>query len=151
VRNFVGKPFSNSQLFKALGMLDKSEIDTLVYFCMGLPGESLESFEAFKKMVRRIMYDTKHALVAPPFPYTIDPNSLMVLRPKKYGVKLIFKTFEDYKRMSKKSGSWVESIGHETKNLSRNDIYKLTVQAREHVVRISRLKGTEPDFSLLLR
>jgi len=147
VRNLAGKPFSNVQLLEALGMLDRSGINTLVYFCIGLPKESLESFEMFKEMVRRIMYDMKHVLVAPPFPYIIDPNSLMALHPEKYGVKLFLKTFEDYKRMSKTAGSWAESIGHETSNLSRDDIHKLTVEAHEHVARILRLRGTEPDFA----
>jgi len=149
VRKNAGKPFSNAQLFKALEMLDRSEMDTVIYFCVGLPGENLESFEQFKKMVRKIMYDTKHALVAPPFPYTIDPNSLMALNPEKHGVKLIFKTFEDYKRTSKTSGGLIESIGHETTNLSRQDIYRLTIQAREHVMRITPLGGTEYDLKLV--
>jgi len=146
VRNLVGKPFSNAQFFKALRMLDKSKIDTLVYFCLGLPAESYESFEVFKKMVRKITYDTERVFVAPPFPYTIDPNCLMALNAERYGVKLLFKKFEDYKRMSKTSGDGLESIGHETRNLSRSDIYRLTVQAREHVIRVLRLKGVKSGF-----
>ncbi len=149
VRNFVGKLFSDAQLFKALDMLERSEIDTLLYFCVGLPGESHESFEVFKRLVRKILYNTKRALVIPPFPYTIDPNCLMAIHPEKFDVKLIFKTFEDYKMMSKTSGSWEKSIGHETSKLSRRDIHKLTVRSNQHVTRIARLRRKESDMKLL--
>jgi len=143
VRSFAGKLFSNDQLFSALDILERSQIDILLYFCVGLPGETLRSFDVFKRLVKRIFLDTKRALVVPPFPYTIDPNCLMALHPEKLGVKLIFKKFEDYERMSKTSGSWEQSIGHETRELSRHDIYRVTVQSNEYVARIMRQRADE--------
>lgn len=120
IRRFIGRDFSNDCLFNSIRNLRKNGANVLVFLTVGLPGETLESLNQTKKFITKIA--TFGALPIPTIPYTIDPNCLMALYPEKYGVKLLLKHLEDYKRICSSSNpkDW---IGHETRSLKKNEIF----------------------------
>jgi len=133
VRRFVGREMSDQQIFSSLSSAKELSIPVLVYFLVGLPRETWDTFALFEPMVKKIMSE-KLGLVVPPIPYTVDPNSPMALRPEDYGVKLLANSYQDYRRMaaSNEEKDW---IAHETKWLSRDEIYGMLTKAREIVMR----------------
>jgi radical SAM superfamily enzyme YgiQ (UPF0313 family) len=130
VRRLIGRDFSNHDLFKTLDVLKTEGIATRVFFTVGLPGEVPHPdpgwerwLTRFKKFIEDVM--AHGGLPLPPTVYTIDPNCLMAVNRKKYGINLLLKTFADYERASA-SESDLDWIGHETKTLSQVDIGVLT-------------------------
>ncbi|MEM0077249.1 MAG: hypothetical protein QXY91_06600 [Thermoproteota archaeon] len=61
----------------------------------------------------------------PPFPYTLDPNAPMALNPEQYGIKKLYKNFEDYYKATS-SLKWIDWVAHETKNMSKKKIAEVT-------------------------
>jgi B12-binding domain/radical SAM domain protein len=140
VRRQVGKHFDNDDLFNALRLTDEMMIKTSVYFCLGLPGENLEAYSVFENLVNKITFETD-ATVSPPITYIIDPNCPMASDPEKYDVKLCFRSFEDYRRMSSRIGVPQEaSSGYETKDLTSEDINRLNIMARNHVAYVNSVR-----------
>jgi radical SAM superfamily enzyme YgiQ (UPF0313 family) len=140
VRMNAGRMFTNDQLMKTIDLLEEHDILTDIFFLIGLPGETKESIEAMKKMTIEIS-KRRYALVDPVFPYTMDPHCPMALEPEKYGVKLIFKTFEDYRKMCINRQDWLYNIGHETSTLTRREISDLTKEMAKFTARSSREMG----------
>jgi radical SAM superfamily enzyme YgiQ (UPF0313 family) len=124
VRMNAGRNFTNHQLIKTIESLEEHRVFTDVYFLIGLPGETKESAKTIVDMTTKIS-KSQYALVLPPFPYIIDPHCPMALEPERYGVKLIFKSFEDYKSACL-GIEFRDSIGHETSTLTRTEIADLT-------------------------
>ncbi len=141
----MGKYFSNNDLFKVLRLTDELLIKTSVHFCLGLPTENLETYNDYEQIVNKISFENNYATVAYPITYIIDPNCPMAKNPRKYGIKLFFKNFEDYNLMSSNIGKPQKpSSGYETKDLKNEDIIKLNIMARNHISYINsfkRLKG----------
>jgi len=137
IRRFIGKPFSNHQFFKVLTKIDDLKINSLVYFLIGLPKETLSSFDLLKSMIDKIFKKTRYAHVIPPSPYILDPNSLMAIQPEKYDTKIFFKGFENYYNMILKEGKlkdiWKRMLGYETLTLTRDDILNLLIKSREYI------------------
>jgi len=143
VRYLVGKRFSNQDLLRTLKAADDHLVSTLVYFCLGLPGETRESLGIFDDLVRRILRTTVNARVIPPISYVIDPNCQMAIDSKKYAIDLIYRCFEDYRQMSLRTGSSsVVNPGYRTDHLSDRDIVELTNRCQDSVVYLNRLKKT---------
>ena len=84
-----------------------------------------------------LMEKYDNVYVIPPFPYTMDPNAPMALHPERYGVKKILNSLEDYRR-AVRSESWVEWIAHETRELSRKEIARLTEEVHRKLVEAYR-------------
>jgi len=96
---------------------------------VGLPEETADFLPMFKKVLAK-MSDKIWTAVFPPFRYVIDPNCLMATQPEEYGVKLLYRTFDDYKSMSLSSDP-LGRIGHETRFLTRDKIGEITAEANE--------------------
>ena len=140
VRKRAGKHFENDDLFHALRSTDEMMIRTSVYFCLGLPGENLETYNLFENLVCKVAFETD-ALVPPPITYIIDPNCPMATDPDKYEIKLSLRDFEDYRRMSSRIGTPQEaSSGYETKDLTCKEIIRLNAMARNHVAFINSVR-----------
>ncbi len=129
VRRFNGRTVTDDQIFRSLEVARRVMIPVLVYFLIGLPREDWHTFSLFEPMVRRII-EGKLGFVVPPIPYTMDPNSPMSLRPSDFGVKPLLKSYSDYKSMTSLNDEkmW---IAHETKWLSRDEIYEMLLKARD--------------------
>ncbi len=136
VRKYAGRLFSNKQMFKTIEFLDKNKVMSDIYFLIGLPNETLDSASRIIDFTREVGKN-KYTLVQPPIPYTIDPHCPMALNPEKYGVRLLFKSFDDYRKAcsEQKFEKW---IGHETSNLSHAAIAELTASIRKTVMTLSQ-------------
>ncbi len=129
VRRFNGRNVTDDQMFRSLEVAKSLGIPVLVYFLIGLPREDWQTFSLFEPMVRKIIQG-RFGFVVPPIPYTMDPNSPMAMRPSDFGVKPLLRTYSDYKNMSS-SNDEKKWIAHETKWLSRDDIYDMLLKARQ--------------------
>lgn len=132
VRIAAGKKFTNDQLFKTLNICEDLKVSSDIYFTVGLPAETLSFYEHFRKMVKKIS-TFPSSLIYPLSIYTIDPSSLMAINPEKYNLKLLLKTFNDYKNMCS-SPYIIDRIGHETNSLSREQILELTNKSNRYLV-----------------
>ncbi|MGC9202547.1 MAG: radical SAM protein [Thermoproteota archaeon] len=124
IRQFAGRSGTNEQLLRLSEFLDKKEILGDVYFLIGLPGETKESCKLICRLADKLS-NTNYIWIAPTFPFTLDPNSQIALNPSKYGVKLYFKSFKDYKNAFI-SPDPIDWIAHETKEMTRQDIIEMT-------------------------
>jgi radical SAM superfamily enzyme YgiQ (UPF0313 family) len=127
----MGRNFTNTQFYSSINTCEAYEIPTDIFFTVGLPDEDKTFLDKFKKMVIRLSSNLYSAIM-PPCRYTIDPNCQIARDPKKFGVKLFLKTFEDYRKMTE-SDNPIDWIGHETKYLSRSDILKYTMEATQYI------------------
>jgi len=129
VRIHAGRGFTNSQMMKAIEDCEDLGVKADIYYMVGLPEETANFLPMFKNVLAK-MSDKIWTVVLPPFRYVIDPNCHMATRPEEYGVKLFFRTFDDYKSMYLSSDA-LGGIGHETRFLTRDKIWELTVKANE--------------------
>jgi len=129
VRMRAGRIFTNSQMMNAIEDCEDLGIKTDIYYMVGLPEETADFLPMFKKVLAK-MSDKIWTAVFPPFRYVIDPNCLMATQPEEYGVKLLYRTFDDYKSMSLSSDP-LGRIGHETRFLTRDKIGEITAEANE--------------------
>jgi|GEM_PF-1851547 len=134
VRKFVGRELSDDKIFSSLEAARDLGIPALVYFLVGLPSETWDSFSLFEPMVTKIVQQ-KLGFVFPPIPYTVDPNSPMAIRPEDYGVRILARDLDDYDKMSvsNRDEDW---IAHETKWLSRADIASMLRKSQEIVFKL---------------
>ena len=133
IREFIGRGFSNNELFKSIENIREEGLNVNVYFAIGLPGETSGLLKEYEGFVDKLF--SLGAMVIPPFPYTIDPNCLMALHPKKYGVRLLLKDVDDYKRICSSSNprDW---IGHETISSKKDDIFTLQSTINKYVTNL---------------
>jgi len=124
IRKFAGRGGTNEQLLRLSEFLDKEEILGDIYFFIGLPGETKESCKLICSLADKLS-NTNYVWVAPTYPFTLDPNSQMALNPSKYGIKLYFKSFKDYKNAFV-SPDPIDWVAHETKEMTRQDIVEMT-------------------------
>lgn len=132
VRKLAGRMFTDKQIFKTIQFLDQNKVMTDIYFLIGLPGETLDSASRIIDFTRKVSRN-KYTLVQPPIPYTIDPHCPMAINPDKYGVKLLIKSFEDYRKACSQQ-KWEKWIGHETENLTQTEIAELTMNIRNIIM-----------------
>ncbi len=90
----AGRFYRREEVEKAIALYDDMGVVVDLYFLIGLPGDSVESIKKIPEYSFNIMRKHTHVWVVPPFPYTIDPNCPMALKPGAYGVKLLFKSIE---------------------------------------------------------
>ncbi|RLE85912.1 MAG: hypothetical protein DRJ67_08235 [Thermoprotei archaeon] len=127
--------FTNDMLLKALDILKDERVLTEVFFLIGLPGETKDSARLIPKFARMLVEGRDNVAIYPPIPYTIDPNSPMAMRPREHGIKLFFKRLDDYRKASRGRRT-IDFIGHETRELSRREIARLTEEVFRRVMEI---------------
>jgi len=142
VRFREGRTYTNREFYKFMDRIRDLEVFVDIYFLIGLPGDSEEDVLKIPEFAKRILSKYKNAWIAPPFPYTIDPHAPMALRPKDYCIKKIFKSFDDYIKAAK-SLKWKDWIGHETRELSRDRIAKLTLKVYKDIINMYNLYFTD--------
>jgi len=125
VRLRIGRPYTLGDIERFLPLAEEAGILLDGYFLVGLPGDTRENVEKGVEYAHKVMKRYKNVYFVPPFPYTMDPNAPMALRPKDYGVKVLCSSFECYRRLVR-SEKWADWVVHETERLSRRDIAGLT-------------------------
>ena len=130
LRKFVGKFFSNNDLFKALNESIENGLFPAVFFTPGHPGETYDTFKSTLEMIEKIIRMCPYVNISSANAYTIDPNCLMATHPEKYGVNLLFKSIEDYAKLGRRKRlKIIDLIGHETSTLKREEIAQLVITA----------------------
>jgi B12-binding domain/radical SAM domain protein len=139
VRRIIGRSFSNHAFFRSLDFLRRKNVKTQVWFTIGLPGENfdLKWFENFRGFCEKIV--KRGAYIVPPLVYTIDPNCLLSVESEKYGIRLLLRTFKDYKNMCE-SDKPLDWVGHETQTASREKILAFTMYAYNCAIYFQKLK-----------
>ncbi len=87
--------FTNDELLTALTSADRRGIRTTIFFCIGLPGETMAEFEETLALRDRILSECEHATVEA-FMIEIEPGSPWFLDPEKYGITLSRRTLADF-------------------------------------------------------
>jgi len=134
VRIHAGRGFTNVQMMNAIEDCEDLAVKADIYYMVGLPREDAGFLRIFKNLLTKLS-DKIWTAVFPPIRYVIDPNCPMATRPEEYGVRLYFRTFDDYKSMCL-SLDPLGRIGHETAFLTREKIWELTNQANEFANRV---------------
>ncbi len=99
VRRLNGKQFTDAELLEAVDWLAERELPLYVYFSINLPGETLQSFDQTIDLASEICRRyPPHLLRMINKCHTIDPASPMSENPKRYGIRVKYKSFMDYYR-----------------------------------------------------
>jgi radical SAM superfamily enzyme YgiQ (UPF0313 family) len=121
--------FTNSQLMKTLEALDVHHIESQVYFFIGTPFETRKDIEDTLKLQEDILERYENVSKPLIFLPEIEPCSPMCLNPRKYQIKVLRKTFQDYyvysrfltlKRRS--VGNLAEQLGFISENYKLKDL-----------------------------
>lgn len=125
VRLKVGRPYTLEDIERFLPVAERMGVLLDGYFLVGLPGDTKGDVERGLEYALKTMKRYRNIYFVPPFPYTMDPNAPMALRPKDYGVKVLCKSFECYRSLVR-SEKWTDWVIHETEQLTRKEIAELT-------------------------
>jgi radical SAM superfamily enzyme YgiQ (UPF0313 family) len=107
-----GDFYSNDDLLASLKSADRRGIKTMVFFCIGLPGEHMAEFQETLDLRDRILRECKHATVDA-FMIEIEPASPWFLDPEKYGIVLARRTLNDFlTQESRTTYSSMTSLGY---------------------------------------
>ncbi|MBT3192154.1 MAG: radical SAM protein [Verrucomicrobia bacterium] len=107
-----GDYYSNDELVASLKSADRRGIRTMVFFCIGLPGEHMEEFQETLDLRDRILRECEHATVEA-FMIEIEPASPWFLDPEKYGITLGRRTLDDFLTQESRSNySSMSSLGY---------------------------------------
>jgi len=132
--------YTNKALIETLNYLRNKKINTVLYFTAGLPFETLDDFTETLKLVNFLKTYKNIFIYA--VPIEIEPASPMFLNPKKYGIKLKRKTFDDFYKAHKKRSM----LGYETPYFKEDEIPELT----ELILATARCRMKRPVFLKVL-
>jgi len=148
IRAMVGKQYKNVGIEENIKWaLDLGCRRFDLFFMIGLPFQTCESVTETVDYCGYLMNKLGTKVVPFILPYSpfIDPGCIAYENPEKFGYKILFKTFEEYRR-AMLSPSWKYILNYETKWMTRDDIVDCTYQAG---LRLNRLKAeyglTDPD------
>jgi len=131
IRRICGKYYSNADMEDNIrAALDNGCGKFDIFFMIGLP-EQTESSVMETIDYCEYLLDTYGKRVVPfiaPLAPFLDPGSIAFENPDKYGYKILYKTFEDYRR-ALLNPSWKYFLSYETKWLSRDQIVNVTYRA----------------------
>jgi radical SAM superfamily enzyme YgiQ (UPF0313 family) len=96
-KRFRPLSFSNDQMVEAVRQCAAHNVDVLLCFGHGLPGESPDSLQDIRRLVARCQAAAKGIrLRHRSFSIEMEPGSPWANRPESYGIQLTRKTFADY-------------------------------------------------------
>jgi len=97
VRRLNGKIFTNAELLNILDYLSMSDVFSLIYFSLNLPGENdetlTESIELAQQMCETYPASRLRILSSC---HTLDPLSPMAVHPEKFAIDVGMRTFDDW-------------------------------------------------------
>jgi len=142
VRLASGKSYTNQALEQTLSDALRFGCGRLgVFFMIGLPKQTaesvLKSVEYCGYLLEKFKGDRRLSLFMAPLAPFLDPGSLAFEEPQRYGYRILFRNFEDY-RQALVSPSWKYALNYETNWLSRHQIAEVTYEA---ILRLNRYKA----------
>ncbi len=146
VRRAFGRPYMNSSLEKMVRYSEELDFARLdLYFMIGLPLQTRNHGPSVAEYFRRMreLSNRVDSFVSPLAPF-IDPGSRAFSDPKKYGYKLLFMGFEDYRR-ALISTHWMSSLNYETEWMRRRDIAETTLDSYEALLTEKKAQGIVDD------
>ncbi|OPY54904.1 MAG: (Dimethylallyl)adenosine tRNA methylthiotransferase MiaB [Methanosaeta sp. PtaU1.Bin112] len=126
VRAKNGKKFKNVDLMRKINRLEDYSIPYVLYFAVGLPFDSEESFNETISLAEKALFNP-HLKMIFNTPLTLDPGSPMFCEPENYGIFPHLKTFCDYYKRCKNraEGKAYDSFGYHTDRLSNESMLHL--------------------------
>ncbi len=133
VRTASGKNYTSEALEQTLGDALHFGCGRLdVFFLIGLPKQTKKSVMAGVDycgyLMEKFKGDKRLSLFMAPLAPFLDPGSLAFEEPKRYGYRILFERFEDY-RQAMVSPSWKYALNYETKWLDRHQLAEVTYEA----------------------
>lgn len=144
-----GRGYTNDALLKTVENCQSAGLHLMVFFMVGLAGETRSSMEETWRLWDRI-YTAAEGARTPGGETTVihslgpmillDPGSMAFDSPEKHGYKLISKSLEDYiKAMS--SPSWHQWLSYETEEMDRAAIADLVMDSIERSIEVWEKHG----------
>lgn len=115
-------PFTNAELEARLDLLNQLRAPTVLYFALGLPGETAVGVLATRDYIRRLRRRFTCIRSAYVFPVEMEPGAPWFEAPERYGVRLRRRTIADFTAASAAAGL---SLGYDTATLTEAEILRL--------------------------
>ena len=142
VRMASGKNYTNEALEQTLGDALHFGCGRLDVFSMiGLPNQTpksvMDGVDYCGYLMEKFKGDKRLSLFMAPLAPFLDPGSLAFEEPKRYGYRILFGRFEDY-RQALISPSWKYALNYETSWLDRHQLAEVTYEA---ILKLNRYKA----------
>lgn len=132
--------YSMEEMEKFIDALMGNVYSFEVYFIIGVPRQTKEDVIDTVNYCEQLLkkYQGKRVIpyICPMLPF-LDPGSLFYDKAEKFGYRILYKSFEDY-RTALLSMNWKDRLNYETKWMSRDELVEITYEA---VRRLTQLKA----------
>lgn len=115
-------PFSNAQFLERMDQLESLGVGSILYYILGLPGETLESARAmwlFQQGLRERYSGLEYQFT---WPLEVEPGSPWFTHPERYGIQLKHRTLADFHE-AHAHGRF--TLGYDTSTLSESQVLNL--------------------------
>ncbi len=139
IRALIGKRYTNREIEANIECaLDSGCYRFDLFFMVGLPAQTVESVMDTVDWCGQLMERFGRRVVPFILPYSpfLDPGCIIYEQPEKFGFKILFRSFEDY-RKALLAPSWKYALNYETEWMTRDEIVDCTYQA---CLKLNRLK-----------
>jgi B12-binding domain/radical SAM domain protein len=148
LRQLQGNSYTNAELETTIETALKLGTTRLdIFFIIGLPEQTaqsvMETIDYCEYLLKKFNGDKRLFLfIAAQSPF-MAPGSLAFENPEKYGYKILYKTFEEYRR-ALTMPSWKYTLNYETRWLNRQQIADAAYEAIAHLTRAKARYGQIP-------
>ncbi|HNT99046.1 MAG TPA: radical SAM protein [Acidobacteriota bacterium] len=115
-------PFSNAEFEDRLDWLDRLRTPTVLYFAIGLPGETAAGMRATRDYRRRLRRRYGCIRSVHVFPIEMEPGAPWFEAPERHGVRLSRRSLGDF---AAASAAAAPSLGYDTATLTEAEILRL--------------------------
>ena len=115
-------PFTNAELEERLDLLNQLRAPTVLYFALGLPGETAAGVLATRDYIRRLRRRFASIRSVHVFPVEMEPGAPWFEAPERYGVRLRRRNLSDF---AAASAAAAPSLGYDTATLTEAEILRL--------------------------
>lgn len=115
-------PFSNAQFLERMDQLEALGVGSLLYYILGLPGETMQSAQAmwgFQAQLRERYSHLEHQFT---WPLEVEPGSPWFSHPERYGIRLRHRTLADFHE-AHAHGRF--TLGYDTETMSEQQVLNL--------------------------
>lgn len=135
-RRVRGIYYSNAELLDTLRHCESRGVRTVVFFSLGLPGETREDFDATLRLRDRIARDFRRSSPTA-FSIEVEPAAPWHLDPDRYGITLLRRTLDDFLgEQARPDYSSMSSLGY----FQREYLGRPVRDAREYARRVMQTK-----------
>lgn len=117
-----------------------------IYFIIGIPNQTMEDVRETVRFCGQLLdkYRGKRVIpyICPMLPF-LDPGSVFSDNAEKYGYRVLFNRFEDY-RKALLSMNWRDRLNYETKWMTRNELVDITYESIRELTLLKAKYGIMP-------